>query len=121
MNIVVHRTKLSDAMFLSNYLMYEFKEAGIGEYITVKHDGSVIEIGDGIHIDFRGGDVLKLAGLRPDFYLTDSAEASNFLAQSAAKCGGRELYILDDIYNLVICYLDLDEIKKEKKENEQID
>lgn len=96
MNIVIYREKMKDMLEEYKYLFDKLKN-DLGEYLKIYPNGLVIDIFD-VHVDFRCGDVLKLAGLRPDFYNTDSITASNFLWQSAEKVNGKKINTLDDIY-----------------------
>ena len=96
MNIVIYRQKMEDALEISEYLFNKLKP-GLGEHLKISHNGLVMDIFD-INIQFRCGDVLKLAGLRPDIYNVDTIAASNFLQQSADKVGEKEMDVLDDIY-----------------------
>lgn len=100
MNIVIYRQKMEDALEVSGYLFNKLKP-GLGEHLKISHMGLVMDIFD-IDIQFRCGDLCKLAGLRPDIYNVDSVAASNFLQQSAVKVGGKEINTLDDIYLEII-------------------
>lgn len=55
----------------------------------------------GIKIEFRFGDIHKLAGLRPNYYSADTYDAAEFLAQSAYKVYGKELYSMEDIIKIM--------------------
>lgn len=56
----------------------------------------------GVTIDFRGGHIEQCAGIRPDYYFADTEDARCFLAQSAAKCGGKELRNLSKILGIIL-------------------
>lgn len=62
-----------------------------------------IEINHGlIIIDFRCGDFYRLDGCTPPYiYNTDSRDASKFLALSASKCNGFEVYDLKDLAEIL--------------------
>lgn len=100
MNIVIYRQKMEDALEVSEYLFNKLKP-GLGEHLKISHMGLVMDIFD-IDIQFRCGDLCKLAGLRPDIYNVDSVVASNFLQRSAVKVDGKEINTLDDIYLEII-------------------
>lgn len=104
MDIVIHRNLMRDAMEESRSLCKRLRTSKYSDRVKVRHNGSVIEVGD-ICIHFRGGDVLKLAGLRPDFYNVDSFSAKRFLQQSADKCRGKELFTMGHVYDKIMEHL----------------
>lgn len=97
MNIIIYRTKHNNAMEESNKLR-EFLYANGATNVMRLQNGMLIRVGNH-DIIFRSGDYYWcLSGLRPDIYNTDDTRASEFLEQSACKCGGQERsmeYIID--------------------------
>ena len=100
MDIIVYRHHKEDAIKDASNLVEKLKAVVAPNNLIVMLSGTTIYAND-IRIDFRSGRIYNLAGLRPDYYETDLYDASEFLAQSAVKCGGKELSGLDDILTIV--------------------
>ena len=100
MNIIVYRHHKEDAIKDARNLVEKLGAVVTPNNLRVMNSGLTIYAND-IRIDFRFGSIDHLAGLRPDYYETDLYDASEFLAQSTAKCGGKELSSLDDIVVIV--------------------
>ena len=100
MDIIVYRHHKADAIKDACNLVEKLRAVVAPNNLIVMLSGTTIYAND-IRIDFRCEHIYNLAGLRPDYYETDLYDASEFLAQSAAKCGGKELSSLDDIVTIV--------------------
>ena len=100
MNVIVYRHHKEDAIKDARNLVEKIGAVVAPNNLRVMNSGLTIYAND-IRIDFRFGSIDHLAGLRPDYYETDLYDASEFLAQSTAKCGGKELSSLDDIVVIV--------------------
>lgn len=99
-DIVVYRHHKENAIKDARTLVEKLGAVVTPNNLRVMHSGMTIYAND-IRIEFRCGSMEHLTGLRPDYYETDLYDASEFLAQGAAKCGGKELSSLDDIVTIV--------------------
>lgn len=105
-NIVLYFKNAYDADYIFNALVNLFTNSEIAHHKNIVTND--IHIYEGlckpIFIDIRFGDVLKLGGLRPDFYYADTLEGQNFLTQSADKVNGIRLSTWYDVLKLVDCF-----------------
>lgn len=105
MLIVVYRKSAEEAQREIQYCLDKFIYDGhIDDY--VRYEKHTIDIRD-IRIDFRCGNLNKMASIRPDYYNANDYLASEFLAVAAAKVGGKELNSIREVCEIVFA-----EIKK---------
>lgn len=103
--ILIHRTKAEDTRNTSIRLFEKLKEQCRGQ-IYVRSDGQFIDVGPSITLVFRSGeDPAKVAGLRPDYYYSDSVVVADWIAQGASKIGGKEIYEIDQVLFIVSSYI----------------
>lgn len=120
--ILIHRTKAEDARNTSIRLLEKLQEQCQGQ-TYVRSNGQFIDVGPSITIVFRSGEnPAKVAGLRPDYYYSDSVVVTDWIAQGVSKFGGKEIYEVDRVLSIVLSYIgfkkSVDEILgvEEKKE-----
>jgi len=98
LHIIIHRSSSVDAQkVFERFITALFNESST---MQINDRGKYIDI-ENIRIDFRCGDMLKLDGVRPDYYNTDSDLVSCFLQQSANKVNGKEIKDIDDLINMI--------------------
>lgn len=99
MNIVIYRKSPPDITKLFKEIIKELNDRKIkfrgvlNGYIIVKQR---------INISFFCNDVCRMGGIRPDYYNTDTTEASEFLKQGASKVNGHEISTLKDLLDIII-------------------
>ena len=84
-------------------MLTKFREIFDNELLIVNRD--LILVGPDVEIIFRCGDVLKMAGTKPNYYNVDTYNAAEFLAQSAIKVNGEEIESLNKIIDIVVKYV----------------
>jgi len=99
MYIVMHRTEALDAQKVFEYLA-ELLPTEINSIIEINKNWFTIGV-ENNRIDFRCGDITKMAGLRPDYYNTDSETVSHFLQLMADKVNGKEIKDISEIVNII--------------------
>ena len=99
MFIVVHRTDVFEIQEIFGEIVASLLSSDILSPNT-KVTRSTIDIGD-IRIDFRCSDMFKMAGLRPDYFNTDSEEVAHFLQLMADKVNGKEIKDISEIINMI--------------------
>ena len=106
--IVVHNTKYDEIKETSKYL-YETLNKLYPDIPRSYHDGSFIVIGGDIQIDLRWGiEPDKLAGIRPNYYYTDSdGYMADMLAQSAYKVNGKRLKNMEQLIQIINFYMSM--------------
>lgn len=103
--ILIHRTKAEDVTETSRRL-FEKLEEQYCEQLSVSHAGWIIDIGSDITLMFRSGEnPAKVAGLRPDYYYSDDVMVREWIAQGAAKVGGREIHDIDQVLSIISSYM----------------
>lgn len=98
MYILIHRKTLKDMIKVSKDLQ-DVLATVFKENMIIRHKGTVLDIGD-VRVNFRCGSKDNLAGLRPDFYNSDTPEVISFLT-----CGTRDgewLNGIDDVHNVIV-------------------
>lgn len=98
MHILIHRKTLKDMIKVSKDLQ-DVLAPVFKENMIIRHKGTVLDIGD-VRVDFRCGSKDKLAGLRPDFYNSDTPEVISFLTCSTRD--GEWLNGIDDVHNVIV-------------------
>lgn len=95
------------SIFLTAYtnrdMLTKFREIFDNELLIVNRD--LVLVGSDVEIIFRCGDVLKMAGIKPNYYNVDTYNAAEFLAQSAIKVNGEEIESLNKIIDIVVKYV----------------
>lgn len=103
MHILIHRKTLKDMINVSKDLQ-DVLAPVFKENMVIRHKGTVLDIGDRIasrvRVDFRCGSKDKLAGLRPDFYNSDSSEVIDYL--SCTSHDGVWLNGIDDVHDVIV-------------------
>jgi hypothetical protein len=99
MFIVIYRTKAIDVSKVFEELA-ESISSEIDSNIKINKNWLSIGI-ENARIDFRCGEVYKLGGLIPDYYNTDSQEASDFLKCGADKVNGKEIKDISGIIDII--------------------
>lgn len=103
--ILIHKTKAEDARNTSIRLFEQFKDQCQWQ-TYVRSNGQFIDVGPSITIVFRSGeDPAKVAGLRPDYYYSDSVIVTDWIAQAASKIGGKQIYEVDRVLSIVLLYM----------------
>ena len=103
--ILIHRTKAENTRNTSIRLFEKLQEQCRGQ-IYVRSHGQFIDVGPSITLVFRSGeDPAKVAGLRPDYYYSDSVVVADWIAQGASKIGGKEIYEIDQVLFIVLSYI----------------
>lgn len=103
--ILIHRTKSEDARNMSIRLFEKLQEQCQGQ-TYVRSNGQFIDVGPSITIVFRSGEnPAKVAGLRPDYYYSDSVVVADWIAQGASKFGGKQIYEVDRVLSIVLSYM----------------
>ena len=106
--ILIHRTKAEDARNTSIQLFEKLQEQYQGE-TYIRSDGQFIDVGPSITIVFRSGkDPAKVAGLRPDYYYSDSVVVTDWIAQGACEVGGKEICEIDQVLSIISLYILVD-------------
>lgn len=104
--ILIHRTKAEDVTETSRRLFEKLEEQYCEQLSSVRHIGWFIDIGSDITIMFRSGEnPAKVAGLRPDYYYSDDVMVREWIAQGAAKVGGREIHDIDQVLSIISSYM----------------
>ena len=98
--IIVHRMRMEDSVDDSRWVIGQLIERFGADAVKLSRHNLTVDI-FGMRIEFRSGDVFKCTGTRPDYYFTLDEYAADFLAQSAAKCGGKRLQSLEDVIKVV--------------------
>ena len=103
--ILIHKTKAEDARNTSIRLFEQLKDQYQWQ-TYVRSDGQFIDVGPNITIIFRSGeDLAKVSGLRPDYYYSDDPMVLGWIAQGAAKVGGKEIYEIEQVISIVLAYI----------------
>lgn len=103
--ILIHRTKAEDARNTSIRLFEQLKDQCQWQ-TYVRSDGQFIDVGPNITIVFRSGeDPAKVAGLRPDYYYSDSIVVAYRIAQGTSKFGGKQIYEVDRVLTIIFLYM----------------
>ena len=103
--ILIHRTKAEDARNTSIRLFEKLQEQCQGQTYA-RYNGQFIDVGPSITIVFRSGkDPAKVAGLRPDYYYSDSVVATDWIAQGACEVGGKEICEIDQVLPIISLYI----------------
>ena len=103
--ILIHRTKAENARNTSIRLFEKLQEQYQGE-TYIRSDGQFIGIGPSITIAFRSGkDPANVAGLRPDYYYSDSVVVTDWIAQGACEVGGKEIYEIEQVLPITSLYI----------------
>ena len=104
--ILIHRTKAEDVTETSRRLFEKLEEQYCEQLSSVRHIGWFIDIGSDITIMFRSGEnPAKVAGLRPDYYYSDDVMVREWIAQGAAKVGGKEIRDVDQVLSIISSYM----------------
>jgi len=98
MFIIIHRSKCSEIRKIFDDFVNVLSNK-MDPNIKIRKNGP-IDIGN-TRIDFRCGEVYKLGGLIPDYYNTDSQEASDFLKCGADKVNGKEIKDISGIIDII--------------------
>lgn len=123
-HLLIHKTNPESCEQVSKYLFTRLDAIFPGMARSYAN-GQLITVGRGgfVYIDFRcGTDYCKLAGVRPDFYYTDSDDPDilDILEQGASKCNGKKLNSIDRVINIVGFYMEMSEqIDNYLKESEE--
>lgn len=118
MYIVIHRMSAKDMNDSLKFLFDRFKRCGFACRALPR--GGYIEFGNDVTIDFRCGDVFRMAGLRFDYYNVDSHPADDFLYQSATKYNAKKLDDLDDVFNHICAYLSGTMVQEKKTGEKEV-
>lgn len=103
--ILIHRTKAEDARDTRIRLFEQLIEQCQGQ-TYIRSVGQSIDVGPSVTIIFRSGEKpSKIAGLRPDYYYSDDVMVASWIAQGAAKIGGKEIYEIDQVLFIVSSYI----------------
>lgn len=103
--ILIHRTKAENARDTSIRLFKQLIEQCQGE-TYVRSVGQFIDVGPNITLVFRSGEnPAKVAGLRADYYYSDSVVVADWIAQGASKIGGKEIYEIEQVISIVLAYI----------------
>ena len=103
--ILIHRTKAEDAKDTSIRLFEQLIQQCQGK-TYVRSVGQFIDVGPNITLVFRSGEnPAKVAGLRPDYYYSDNPMVLGWIAQGAAKVGGKEIYEIEQVISIVLAYI----------------
>ena len=106
--ILIHRTKAEDARNTNIRLFEQLKDQCQGQ-TYVRSNGQFIDVGPNITIVFRSGeDTAKVAGLRPDYYYSDSVVVTDWIAQGACEVGGKEIYEIEQVLPIISLYILVD-------------
>lgn len=122
-HLLIHKTNPESCEQISKYLFNRL-DAIFPDMVQSYANGQLITVGRGafIYIDFQcGTDYYRLAGVRPDFYYTDSDDPDilDMLEQGASKCSGKKLDSIDRVINIVGFYMEmLEQIDEYLKEGE---
>lgn len=94
--IIIYRKSREDALMAFEQFIYQCKLLNLE---TINRIPRIIF--NEYDIQFWCGDYWRMGGLRPKYYNTDSRLASEYLEQSAYKCGGKEIVNIDDLYKIL--------------------
>lgn len=99
MFILVHRRSEKLLKQEIKYLRGEFIRRNIG-FIDYDYMLEVSKLN--AKIVFFAGDLIRTAGIRPDYFDTDDTEAYYFIRQSAVKVNGIQISNIRDIVNIIL-------------------
>ena len=103
--ILIHRTKAEDARDTSIRLFEQLIQQCQGK-TYIRSVGQFIDVGPSVTIVFRSGEnPAKVAGMRPDYYYSDDVMVASWIAQGAAKAGGKEIYEIGQVVPIVLAYI----------------
>lgn len=99
MFIIIHRTSVVEAQKIFEYFAGLLSNE-INSDIEINQRWRTIGV-NGNRIDFRCGDMERMAGSRPDYYNTDSESVAFFLQLMADKVNGKEIKDISEIINII--------------------
>ena len=85
-----------DARDLAGMLIERFG----AENVKLKNNKLTIDIFD-VRIDFRSGELHKMAGVSPDYFIAYNFEAVQYLECQASRVNGKRLGKLEDIVQVI--------------------
>ena len=100
MYIIVYYHYVMDAAMDARELAEMLVDRFGAENVKVKNNRMTIDIFD-VRIDFRHGDVHRMAGVCPDYFIAYNMEAINYLSGAASRVGGKRLGKLEDVVQVI--------------------
>lgn len=94
--IIVHRKRYRDIVRDSTWIINQLVEKYGSNFVKKTPEDMCIDI-FGVKIMFRSGDVLRCAGIKPDYYIASNGYDADYLAGR----GGERLQSLDNVIRIV--------------------
>jgi len=106
MNIVIYRSTSQRAVEASRFLRDKFQMSPFGQNVAMTSGGLCFSgITNALRIWIYYGDCEKMAGIHPDYFSSDSAEATEYLRQHAFGRGDTTSHGLYKLWTIISKYL----------------